>query len=101
MIGSRRPIIRPRTLGLLDCKEAGMGRFISTLCCLIVGLQVLIGVPLAVCVAFLMAVHDGRLGTIEISFRAATEQVGEQAILPLGPPVVKQEMPVALPDVET
>lgn len=46
-----------------------MSRFISGVCCVIVGLQVLVGVPLAVCVAFLTLVHDGAIGTIEIRFQ--------------------------------
>src|ERR1043165_808040 len=43
-------------------KEVAMGRAISVLCCLIVGLQFLIGVPIVVCILFVAAY--GGLGPV-------------------------------------
>lgn len=59
-----------------------MGRLFAGACCVIVGLQVLVGVPLAVCIAFLSSVHGGAIGSIEIHVRSgkAAAKAGEGAV---------------------
>jgi hypothetical protein len=46
-----------------------MRRFIVGLCCFVVGLQVLIGVPLAVCLAFFLYLGSDVLGPTSVEFR--------------------------------
>jgi hypothetical protein len=49
-----------------------MRRFIAGVCCVIVGIQVLVGVPLAVCIAFLMHFGSDLLGPTSVEFRIAS-----------------------------
>jgi len=52
-----------------------MRQFVAGLCCVIVGLQVLIGVPLAVCLAFFVYLGSDVLGPIAVEFRVANNAV--------------------------
>lgn len=60
-----------------------MGRLIAGACCVIVGLQVLVGVPLAVCIAFLSSVHGGAIGSIEIHVRPGKAAAPASDIKPI------------------
>lgn len=58
-----------------------MRRFLVGLCCVVVGLQVLIGVPAAVCLAFVLYLGSDVLGPISFDFRVTSN--AEQAPLPV------------------
>jgi len=50
-----------------------MRRFIAASCCVIVGLQILIGLPVLTCLAFFFSFDGGRLGPASVEFRAETD----------------------------
>jgi hypothetical protein len=63
-----------------------MRRFVSGFCCLVVGLQVLIGVPVAVCLAFFVCLGSDVLGPLSVEVRA-TRNTEPPALLPaVAPP---------------
>jgi hypothetical protein len=63
-----------------------MRRFIAGLCCVVVGLQVLVGVPAAVCLAFLVYLGGDVLGPISFEVRATSNAQPTQPSAPVDQP---------------
>src|SRR5262245_28119963 len=69
-----------------------MGRVITSFCCLAVGLQILIGVPLAVCIAFFVVMQGGTFVPVSIEIHGGSsppttvEAPGQIADVYLPPP---------------
>jgi hypothetical protein len=74
-------------------KEVAMARAFSVLCCLIVGLQLLVGVPLIVCLAF-FAIHGG-LGPIALEVH--TGPTHAPPMLVHGPTIPPPPAPTPIP----
>jgi len=60
-----------------------MRRFIVGLCCVVVGLQILIGVPLAVCLAFFLYSGSDAQGPISVEFRVTNSAEQPHAAAPI------------------
>lgn len=63
-----------------------MRRFVSRFCCLVVGLQVLIGVPVAVCLAFFVFLGSDVLGPLSVEVRATRNTDPPPLPAPVAPP---------------
>jgi hypothetical protein len=69
-----------------------MRRFISAFCCLVIGLQVLIGVPVAVCLAFFLFLGSDVLGPLSVEMRATRKSEPPPLLPPVdSPPVSAQD----------
>jgi hypothetical protein len=73
-----------------------MRRAIGTICALIVGLQILVGIPLAVCFLFFLLVENGGVGPVAIELHAGNEVSAGAASLS-APPAGPTTMIAAVP----